>query len=331
MAPFANLALLRTGMACLALLLGGAGALAFDLQGHRGARGLAPENTLPAFEKALRIGVTTLELDVGMTRDGVIVVAHDPRLNPDITRSPDGAFLTGPGKALTEMTLEELRGYDVGRARPGSRTARAFPDQTPADGARIPTLEEVFALAERLGARDVRFNIETKSSPLPDAATPEPRAFAAALAKAIDKAGLRERATIQSFDWRTLMALREIAPDIPRVCLTSEGSFDTLQRGKEEDSPWLGGLDVDDFESVPALVAEAGCTTWSPNFRNLTEALVDDAQDMELSVVPWTVNETEDMARLIDWGVDGLITDFPDKARTVMATKGLPLPAPVAP
>ena len=331
MPPFARSTILRTGVACLALVLAGASAAAFDLQGHRGARGLSPENTLPAFEKALRTGVATLELDIGMTSDGVLVVSHDPKLNPDITRGPDGAFLTAPGKALTAMTLEELRSFDVGRTRPDSRTAKAFPEQTAVDGTRVPTLEEVFALAERLGAKDVRFNIETKSSPAPDAGTPEPRAFATALAKAIDEAGLGERATVQSFDWRTLMALKEVSPDIPRVCLTSEGNFDTLQRGKDGGSPWLGGLDVDDFDSVPALVAEAGCTTWSPNFRNLTQPLVEEAQEMELAVVPWTVNETDDMARLIGWGVDGLITDYPDRARTVMAAKGLPLPAPVAP
>src|SRR2546430_2645680 len=119
-------------------------ATAFDLQGHRGARGLAPENTIEAFSTALSIGVTTLELDVGMSKDGVLVVHHDEWLNPDITRGPEGAFLSQRGPAIHSLTLEELKRYDVGRIKPGTAYAARFPLQRPHDGARIPTLAELF-------------------------------------------------------------------------------------------------------------------------------------------------------------------------------------------
>ena len=148
----------------------------FDLQGHRGARGLAPENTLEGFAAALAIGVTTLELDLAMTKDGVVVVSHDSELNPDHTRGPDGQFLKTTGPAIRSLTLAELKRYDVGRLKPGSRYAANFPQQRQLDGVRIPALAEVFDLARRSGAEHVRFNIETKLTPASRAARrPTPR------------------------------------------------------------------------------------------------------------------------------------------------------------
>ena len=313
----------------IAVLLGlTAHAHAFDLQGHRGARGLAPENTLAAFETALRIGVTTLELDLAMTKDDVLVVSHDRRLNPDHTRAPDGAFLDAEGPPIRSLTLAELQRYDVGRLKPGTAYAKSFPEQRAVDGARIPTLAELFDLVKRLGADHVRFNIETKITPTSGADTPDPEVFAAAFAKAVREAGLASRISIQSFDWRTLMAMKRIAPEIERVCLTAEAlTFDTIKRGEPGPSPWLAGLDADDFGgSVPRLVAAAGCQVWSPLYRNAKADDITAAKALGLKVIPWTVNERADMERLIALGVDGLITDYPDRLRAVMAAKEMPLP-----
>src|SRR5262249_54054636 len=193
---------------------------AFDLQGHRGARGLAPENTLPAFATALSIGVTTLELDLAMTSDGILVVSHDSRLNPDHTRGPDGTFLAAEGPAIRSLTLAQLQRYDVGRLKPGTAYAAAFPEQRGMDGVRIPTLMEVFDLVRQAKADHVRFNIETKLTPTSGADTPDPETFAAAVARAVREAELAARVSIQSFDWRTLAILRRIAPEIERVCLS---------------------------------------------------------------------------------------------------------------
>ncbi len=163
---------------------------AFDLQGHRGARGLAPENTLAGFETALAIGVTTLELDLGMTKDGVVVVSHDSRLNPDHTRGPDGQFLAAQGPPIRSLTLAELKRYDVGRLKPGTSYAATFAGQRAVDGATIPTLAEVFELVRRTKADHVRFNIETKLTPTSGADTPDPETFAGAVAAAVREAGL---------------------------------------------------------------------------------------------------------------------------------------------
>jgi glycerophosphoryl diester phosphodiesterase len=307
-------------------------AVAFDLQGHRGARGLAPENTLPAFTMALSIGVTTLELDLAMTSDGILVVSHDRRLNPDHTRAADGKFLDAEGPAIRSLTLAELQRYDVGRLKPGTVYAAAFPEQRGMDGVRIPTLMEVFDLARQAKADHVRFNIETKLTPTSGADTPDPETFAAAVVQAVREAGLTARVSIQSFDWRTLVIARRIAPEIERVCLSIDGGGgDTLQRGRPGASPWTAGLDIDDFAgSVPRLVAAAGCSVWSPNHRDVTAASLAEAKALGLKVIPWTVNEHSDMERLIQMGVAGLITDYPNRLRAVMAEKEIPLPPAVA-
>jgi glycerophosphoryl diester phosphodiesterase len=304
---------------------------AFDLQGHRGARGLAPENTLPAFATALSIGVTTLELDLAMTSDGVLVVSHDSRLNPDHTRGADGTFLAAEGPAIRSLTLAELQRYDVGRLKPGTAYAAAFPEQRGMDGVRIPTLMELFDLARQAKADHVRFNIETKLTPTSGADTPDPETFAAAVARAVREAELAARVSVQSFDWRTLAIMRRIAPEIERVCLSIDGgNGDTLKRGQPGPSPWTAGLDIDDFGgSAPRLVAAAGCSVWSPNQRNVTAASLAEAQVLGLKVIPWTVNERPDMERLIQMGVAGIITDYPDRLRAVMAEREIPLPPTV--
>ena len=155
-----------------------ASAQALDIHGHRGARGLAPENTLAAFARALSLGVTTLELDCAVTRDGVVVVSHDPALNPDLTRTPDGKWLDRPGPRIRDLTYEQLQRYDVGRVKPDTAYAKRFPDQQPVDGEKIPRLADVFALVKRSGNGAVRFNIETKISPLVPEETTDPEDFA---------------------------------------------------------------------------------------------------------------------------------------------------------
>jgi glycerophosphoryl diester phosphodiesterase len=303
---------------------------ALDIEGHRGCRGLAPENTLAAFARALTLGVTTLELDTAVTRDGVVVVSHDSRLNPDLTRDAAGRWIDAPGPLIFQLPQAELRRYDVGRLRPGTAYAARFPEQAPADGERFPTLAEVFALAGKAGDPSVRFNVETKLDPRHPDETPAPEPFVTAVLAAVRGAGMAKRVTLQSFDWRTLRLAQQAAPEIPTVCLTSQqGGDDNVQVGLPGPSPWLGGLDVDDFGgSVPRLVHAAGCRIWSPNARDVAPAAVVEAHGQGLAVVVWTVDEEAEMDALIAAGVDGIISDYPDRLRRVAGRRGLALPPP---
>jgi glycerophosphoryl diester phosphodiesterase len=317
--------LLAAGALVLTPLL----ASAFDLEGHRGARGLAPENTLPAFAAALSIGVSTLELDTAITKDGVVVVSHDARLNPDITRGADGRWLNAPTRAVRQLTLDELGHLDVGRIRPGSDYSYRFPDQTRMDGVYMPTLAQVFALARSAGNGEVRFNIEIKTSPKRPQDTLAPEEFARTLLALIEREGMASRVIIQSFDWRALKAVQALAPSIPTSYLSSQQrSLDNIAAGEPGGSDWTAGIQFKDQGSVPKMVKAAGGAIWSPYFPELSEDQVKEAHALGLQVIPWTVNKTSDMARLIDWGVDGLITDRPDFLRDVMAGKKLPPPAP---
>ena len=315
---------------CLALLLAGC-ATPFDLEGHRGTRGLRPENTLPAFEKALEIGVDTLELDANVTSDGVVVVSHNSSLNPDITRGPDGRWIAKAGPAIHSMTFAQLSAYDVGRIDPASKYARQFPDQVAIDGTHIPRLSDLFALVRRSGDRRVRFNIETKITPLRPEETPGPEEFAKRVIDEIRWGGMARRSTLQSFDWRTLAIAQRTAPEIPTVYLTSQQKWgDTVCTGESAgtptidpakcgDSPWTAGVQLRNEGSVPRMVKAAGGTIWSPFYMDVDEPKVKEAHALGISVVVWTVNDPKEMKRMVDMGVDGLITDRADIFRKEVA------------
>lgn len=299
----------------------------FELQGHRGWRGRWPENTLAGFEAALRLGVDTLELDLGLSAEGVPVLSHDPTLNPALTRDASGRWLAARGPAVNTLTVAALQAYDVGRIDPASAYARDYPEQQAVDGARMPTLAALFERVHALGGSAVRYNIETKIDPRQPELTPAPEAFVHALLPVVRAAGVGARVTVQSFDWRTQALVRRQAPELGLGYLTVRARWlDNLA-----DERWTAGLRLQDHGgSVPRLVRAAAGerpgVVWSPFHRNLDPASLGEARALGLRVVPWTVNDPADMQRLLDWGVDGLITDHPERLRERMAARGMPLP-----
>jgi glycerophosphoryl diester phosphodiesterase len=293
-----------------------------EVIGHRGARGLFPENTIEGFQQALDLGVNSFELDVGMTADGVVVVSHDVALNPAITRDAAGEWLT-TRPLIHHLTMDALRCYDVGRIRPTSRYRILRRAQKGRDGARIPTLHEV--LRRFTGAN---FTIELKTDPRNPGWTADPVTLADAVLAVVDAVGAAGRIVLESFDWRGPLHIRRTRPEIKLAWLTRPGTV-------RDAALWWGG--VIPFGSVPETVAaqhghtvlggrtcQGGQTrqlqgtqlqgTWSPAFETLTRTAVAKALDLGLRVIPWTVNRRLSMRRLITWGVQGLITDRPDLA-----------------
>jgi glycerophosphoryl diester phosphodiesterase len=307
----------------------------FDLQAHRGGLGLRVESSLSSFGNALRIGVSTLELDVQITEDGHAVVTHDRRV--DARKCRDTATTADPefpyvGKFVHTLTLAQVRTLDCGSLR-----LPDHPGQRLAPGSRMPLLSEVFALADRHHA-DVRFTIETKVEAGAPHETAPREQFVRVTHREIVTARVVDRVSIQSFDWGALMLWREVAPRIPRVALTN---YDFLQVGQPGKSPWLGGLDIDDFGGDPvAAIKTFGASAFSPvhgfpqngkvtdpGYRPyVTKAMVRHAHRNGVKVIPWTVNDTPTMAKLIDDGADGLITDYPDRLRSLLADRGYRLP-----
>jgi len=299
---------------------------AFDSQGHRGARGLRPENTLAGFAHALDLGVTTLELDCGVTRDGVVVISHDRRLNPHITRGEDGQWLDDLGPPIHALTFAELQRYDVGRINPLSAYAQRFSRQQPVDGARIPRLVDLFTLVHERGDTRVHFNIETKLSPVAPFESPSPEAFVDALLKVIADAGMQSRTIVQSFYWRTLQLVQNAVPSIATSYLTAERVDPMNVASTPAALLWTAGYDRLAFGgSVPRMIRAACGRIWSPDYGDLTSEAVAEAHACDLQVLPWTVNAETDMRQLIAWDVDGLISDYPDVlTRVVAETLGAP-------
>lgn len=309
----------------LAALLGVAPAVAFDLQGHRGARGLAPENTLPSFEVALQHGVSTLELDIAITRDGVLVIHHDLALNPAITRDASGRWLDAPGVPIHEMSFAELQRYDVGRLKAGTSYARNYPDQVAADGTRVPRLADLFELVKKGGHDHVRFAIETKIDPRRPEATRGPEEFVRLLLDEIRRAGLLGRVQILSFDWRALQWVQRLEPQVPTVYLSAQQRWLDNIGAEAGSSAWTAGIAFKDHGSVPRMIKAAGGRIWSVHFADLDEARLKEAQALGLKVLTWTVNDPVVMERMVVMGVDGLITDRPDLAQRVLKARGITL------
>jgi glycerophosphoryl diester phosphodiesterase len=310
-------ALLLTGLPCLAQRT-------IDLQGHRGARGLLAENTLPSWALALQMGVTTLELDVVVTQDDVLVISHDPALNPDITRDAQGRFLSSKGPDIRRLSFEQLQSYDVGRINPTSRYAQTFSAQKGQDGVRIPRLKDLFELVKNQGNTQVKFAIETKITPQRPDQTPEPERFVQLLLQEIKAHGMSERVQILSFDWRTLQAVQKTAPGMPTVYITAQlAALDNLGIKSGQPSAWTAGFQHAQHSSVPKMIKAAGGTHWSSFWRELDAQKVREAQSLGLKVLAWTVNDRQSMGQMLDLGVDGLVTDRPDIAAELLKERGI--------
>jgi glycerophosphoryl diester phosphodiesterase len=289
-----------------------------ELHGHRGARGLLPENTIVGFREAIRLGVDCLELDVGQLRDGEVVIHHDRTLNPNIARK-DGSWIE-IATPLAELDKRDLEHIDVGRLKPGTRYAAKYVQQVPVDGARIPLLRELLSLPELGQQPEICLNIEIKTSPEARAETFPPEDVAKALLETLDEYHYRARSRIQSFDWRSLLYLRRVAPDLALSFLTAERDWqDNLMRREPGQSPWLGGINLADFEnSPPHAIKASGGQIWAPYYRDLTAQQLADAKSLGLKVIVWTVNGEADMHAMLAMGVDGIITDYPDLGRQVI-------------
>ena len=289
----------------------------FDLQAHAGGRGEATGESLRAFAKSLEIGVSTLELDINITKDHQPLVWHDPIIEPQQCTDTGPAFADDPsypyvGKQVHELTVAQIQTLDCGKSNSQFPSAEVVPHN------KIAALPAVFSLVDSYRA-DVRFNIETKVAADRPAVSAEPQEFVDVVLAAVRSAGKVDRVEIQSFDWRTLPLVHQAEPAIPLVALWDAQTW-------VPDSPWLAGVN-------PTVVADpvigatmVGADILSPDYSLVDKSLVERAHALRLSIIPWTVDDANDMRAQIADGVDGIITNYPARLRTVMAELGMPLP-----
>ncbi|WP_232233921.1 glycerophosphodiester phosphodiesterase family protein [Micromonospora chokoriensis] len=316
----------------------------FDLQAHRGGIGMTTEESLEGFAKAMRLGVTTLELDTQITKDQKVVVNHDRQISKQKCADTAPVTVGDPmypyvGKYIKDLTLAQIKTMNCGfQQLPG------FPEQEQIKGFRMVELKDVLGLVKSYHAKDLKLNIETKV----EAGAPEQTAprelFVRRVYEEIHRSGIEKQVTIQSFDWGALKEMHKLAPKWPLVALTN---YDFLQVGMPGASPWLGGIDADDFggDFVKAAASIKGVTALSPNYgfpQNGTisdpafrfypdKKMVAEAHKRGLKVIPWTCDDPATVAALMDMGVDGIITNYPNKVRDLMAQRGMNLPKSLKP
>lgn len=311
----------------------------FDLEAHRGGRDVRPENTLYSYAYAIELGATSIECDMQLTKDGQIVMSHNPILNSDITRDENGNYIKNNKYDIRLMTVDELKKFDVGVMDQNCGEYYDLHGKTQFTyDAKIPTLEELMQLIQSYGDKNIVLNIETKSYPDPASAgyknNADPKKFVEVFNNIVKKYDMEDRVVLQSFDWQTLIEMKKLNPNISTSALWQEQpswgrDSESLRRYEKKKSPWLGGLDIKDYQGNPVKAAHAiGADIISPYYTEISKQDVDEAHSLGMKVVPWTVNNEKDMNMLLDMGVDGIISDKPWLLKQVLEKRNIKLHTP---
>lgn len=311
----------------------------FDLEAHRGGRDVRPENTLYSYAYAIELGATSIECDMQLTKDGQIVMSHNPILNSDITRDENGNYIENNKYDIRLMTVDELKKFDVGVMDPNCGEYYDLHGKTQFTyDAKIPTLEELMQLIQSYGDKNIVLNIETKSYPDPASAgyknNADPKKFVEVFNNIVKKYDMEDRVVLQSFDWQTLIEMKKLNPNISTSALWQKQpswgrDSESLRRYEKKKSPWLGDLDIKDYQGNPVKAAHAiGADIISPYYTEISKQDVDEAHSLGMKVVPWTVNNEKDMNMLLDMGVDGIISDKPWLLKQVLEKRNIKLHTP---
>lgn len=309
----------------------------FDFEPHRGGRDARPENTLYSYAYAIEQGATSIECDMQLTADGDIVMSHNPILNPEITVDKDGNRIEAGKYDIRKMTVAEIQQFSVASMDKNTEYYSLHgKTQVNPEYAQIPTLEQVFQLIKESGNENVKLNIETKSYPDPlqaveYAGNADKVKFLQRFNELVKKYNMEDRVVLQSFDWETLRLEKDMNPNISLSALIEEEpswgkAAESLRPFDTQKSPWLGGLDIKDFEGDAMAAAKAiGADIVSPYYGEISKNMVDEAHNLGMKVVPWTVNSESDMEMMYDMGVDGLISDKPWVLRSFLEQRGAKL------
>lgn len=287
-----------------------------SLVGHRGARGLMPENTIEGFEYILENGISAIEFDVLLTKDEVPVITHDFHLSKSITRNAEGNWLLENGPRISDLTVADLQMFDVGGVDKRSSYGSFYPEQAFFSDVRIPKLSDLLDLACQPKGQNLFLLLEVKSEPSIDK-----RNVVEHIVFEIQKRSLSNRVVLHSFDWKLLEECFLIAPEMPRSYLSQlhESSYNPFDTPTEETSPDFASFTC----SIPEAIQAAGGHLWCPYFKDISVELVTEAHNLGLPVCTWTVNEVEDIENMIDMGIDGIITDYTDRAKKIFKSRGL--------
>jgi len=290
------------------------------IYGHRGARGDLPENTLDSFNFLFENKISAFETDILISRDLIPVINHDFRLNPALTRNSEGDWIENDDIKIFDLTYEQLSKFKIGSIDKKSKYGRRFDDQKSLGEINIPKLSDLLELASNNLSDNLIINLEIKSTPVESNLTPTPNAMARLITNEVNKTELKDKVIYSSFDWRVLREIKNINHQISRAYLTSE------LKGKVYDkSPWLDFMPLYDSDSreLPRLIKTLGGEAWHPKHKDINKDMVRISHEEGLPVNVWTVNEKYEMLRMIEYGVDGIITDYPLRLKKLCEKEGI--------
>tara|TARA_B100000683_G_scaffold119046_1_gene117043 strand:+ start:351 stop:1271 length:921 start_codon:yes stop_codon:yes gene_type:complete len=281
------------------------------IYGHRGARGDLPENTLDSFKYLFDNNINAYETDILISKDLVPVIAHDFRLDPSRTKDNKGNWIENENIKIFDLTYEELLKFDVGSVNKLSRYGRRFINQKNLENQKIPKLSELLEMSKKNKSENLLINLEIKSTPDEENLTPEPEDTVKLVMKDINGSHLKDKIIVSSFDWRTLTVIKNNYPEIPRAYLTQHLTGININQTIYNRSPWLSFLPYYEDHELPGIIKSQGGKAWHPYRKDITKKLVDISHQEDLPVNVWTVNKEYDMLKMIEYGVDGIMTDYP--------------------
>lgn len=280
------------------------------IYGHRGARGVLPENTLESFKYLFENNIHAYETDILISKDFIPVITHDFRLDPSYTKDINDNWIEDENIKIIDLTYDQILQFDVGTLNKLSKYGRKFINQKSLQNQNIPKLSELLKLTSDNIVEDLLINLEIKSTPIEKNLTPEPNEMVKIIIDEVSHSNLEDRIIYSSFDWRVLREIKERDSKIPRAYLTSG------VKGKIYDkSPWLDFTPLHNGVELPELIKALGGSAWHPNYKDVNKEIIQISHDKGLPVNVWTVNRESDMLRMIDYGVDGIMTDYPLKLK----------------
>ena len=292
--------------------------------GHRAARGEIAENSIEGFKHTFALGIKAIELDVVISKDKIPVLYHYFNLMPYLVKDESGNWLKNSELKVFDKSYEELRKYNIGGLNPESKHGKRFKEQKLLKNAKIPKLSELLELASRKENKDVFLNIEVKSTPFKLGLTPIPSDTVSLILKDIDTHKLEDRIIISSFDWRILYELKKQNPRILRGFITLQQDLSTTKKNIYENSPWMAkNYSLDQLFLIPNIIKSLEGHVWSAFYRDVTKQNVELAHKHGLATCVWTVNREQDIIRMIEYGVDGIITDYPKKVQEICKSKNI--------
>ena len=294
------------------------------IYGHRGARGDLPENTLESFKYLFDNAINAYETDILISKDLVPVITHDFRLDPSLTKDKEGNWIKDENIKIFDLTYDEISKFDVGSLNKLTRYGRRFVNQRSLENQKIPKLSELLELSSKNVLQNLLINLEIKSTPDEKNLTPDPKDLVQIVLNEINNSNLKDKIIISSFDWRVLREVKKQSPEIPRAYLTFQQEMGKkIKKTIYSKSPWIDHIPLTIVYDLPKIIKELGGSAWHPYYKDINKKAIKDAHDNNLPVNVWTVNDEYDMLKMIEYGVDGIMTDYPLELKNLCEKRGI--------